>query len=442
MVGSTGTQTQAFQLLKDNKITFKNGTIYSEKAKMLVQNYSDLTLEGMELTLNNANYAPSYTLSNNNGNVVIDGTTINVNPAGGFAFDVCRYQSYPSVNVTVKGGSVINGDIEVSASNSDAKDGFGLTLTSGTLNGNIVMDASAAAAMDATPEKVSIKKADAFEAAAPSGYKWESNGDGTSTLKPEFSGEYVLRNGVPYEYSEGVESVAKVTYRRTFSTAYDNNAYQCWYLPFNYTIKSEDLEKFDFYKIQMIAPSPNPYGGEVEDVSKIYIYIQKLAVGHLMKGNIPYVIQPIVDLPIENYEFVSEKVDLLPEVTGSRLHVETAYNEFDFEGVYRPYYTTIDNECYTLNNHGQITPVQNAETRLPNYRWVLKVISKNDDSANYTFVFTDEDPEVDGISDQFVLTGAEIESIYSVDGRKLDQVGKGLNIIKFTNGLTKKVYIK
>ena len=43
-VGSSGTETQAFQLLKDNNITFKNGTIYSEKALMLVQNYSNLTL--------------------------------------------------------------------------------------------------------------------------------------------------------------------------------------------------------------------------------------------------------------------------------------------------------------------------------------------------------------------------------------------------------------
>ena len=57
MVGSTGTETQAFQLLKDNKITFKNGTIISAKAKMMVQNYSDLTLDGMTRTLNNTSYS-------------------------------------------------------------------------------------------------------------------------------------------------------------------------------------------------------------------------------------------------------------------------------------------------------------------------------------------------------------------------------------------------
>ena len=184
-VGSTGTETNGFQLLKDNKITFKGGTITSEKAKILIQNYSDLTLEGMTLTLNNTNYTSAYTLSNNNGNIVIDGTTINANPAGGFAFDVCRYASYPSVNVTVKGESKINGDVEVFASNNDAKDGFKLMLEAGTMTGNIVLDASAKAAMAATPEKATVSKSNTLTAiAAPDGYKWVDNGNGTSTLAP------------------------------------------------------------------------------------------------------------------------------------------------------------------------------------------------------------------------------------------------------------------
>ena len=34
--------------------------------------------------------------------------------SGPFAFDVCRYSTYPSVSVTVQGSSVINGDVEIS----------------------------------------------------------------------------------------------------------------------------------------------------------------------------------------------------------------------------------------------------------------------------------------------------------------------------------------
>ena len=182
MVGSTGTKTQAFQLLKDNTITFKNGTIYSAKAKMLVQNYSNLTLDNMTLTLNNPNYASAYTLSNNNGNVVIDDTTINANPAGGFAFDVCRYASYPSVNVTVTGDSVINGNIEVDASNGDAKNGFSLKLNDGTLDGTIKLTNNAKTAMDNTPAKAEVDKATSFNATAPAGYMWVADGEGTQTL--------------------------------------------------------------------------------------------------------------------------------------------------------------------------------------------------------------------------------------------------------------------
>ena len=188
LTGSTGTQTQAFQLQMNNKITFQNGTIYSEKAKFLVNNYSDLTLDGMTLTLKNANYSSGYTLSNNNGNVVINNSTINANPAGKFAFDVCRggggATTYKSVHVTVTGNSVINGDIEIDAKNGDASDGFGLMLQGGTHTGNIVLTANAKAAMEATPDKALIQKSDSYEQDAPTGFKWVSNGIGLSTLTP------------------------------------------------------------------------------------------------------------------------------------------------------------------------------------------------------------------------------------------------------------------
>ena len=150
-----------------------------------MQNYSNLTLDNMTLTLNNTSYNGAYTLSNNNGDVVIKDSEINANPTtGSFAFDVCRYASYPSVNVTVTGTSEINGNVEVSASGSDAKDGFKLTLEEGTLNGDIVLDATAQAAMAATPDKAEVTKKNDFTQDAPAGYKWVDNGNGTSSLAP------------------------------------------------------------------------------------------------------------------------------------------------------------------------------------------------------------------------------------------------------------------
>ena len=175
LVGSTGTQSQAFQLLKDNTITFKNGTIYSEKARMLVQNYSNLTLDNMVLTLNNTTTAPAtvYTLSNNNGTVVIDDTTINANPVNtAYAFDVCRYASYTGVDVTVTGDSVINGDVQIDIQNGDAKNGANLTLESGTMTGDIDLTAGAEAAIADAEENAGVTKAATFSQEAPEGYEW------------------------------------------------------------------------------------------------------------------------------------------------------------------------------------------------------------------------------------------------------------------------------
>ena len=179
-VGSTGTETNGFQLLMDNTITFKNGTITSEKAKILVQNYSNLTLQGMTLTLNNSSYSSAYTLSNNNGNVVIDGTTINANPAGGFAFDVCRYASYPSVSVTVQGDSVINGNIQIDATEGKPKDGFTLELYDCTLDGKIVLTENAKTAMAENPGMIS--KLYGYDVAVSEGCYW-ADGDAGYELK-------------------------------------------------------------------------------------------------------------------------------------------------------------------------------------------------------------------------------------------------------------------
>ena len=182
--GSTGTQRQVFQLNQGNTITFMDGTIESTGARMLIQNYSDLTLDNMTLShLGHTDFADKtpYALSNNNGTVVINDTTINA-CNDGFAFDACRYASYPSVSVTVTGDSAINGDVEVSASSNNPSNGLELNLNGGTMSGNIVLDDSAKTAMAEHPDKASVNKADSFSQAAPAGYKWVSNGDGTSSL--------------------------------------------------------------------------------------------------------------------------------------------------------------------------------------------------------------------------------------------------------------------
>ena len=157
LVGSSGTGTNAFQLLQGGKVTFKNGSIVgvAEGTKpaedtpdwhgapaIMIQNYCNLVLDNMIVTGGDETV---YTMSNNCGDIVINNTTINAGKAQGYkdgpyAFDVYGgFQSYGNVTVKVDGNSVINGDIEV-AHGDRAKNNNANTLILGdcTINGNIL----------------------------------------------------------------------------------------------------------------------------------------------------------------------------------------------------------------------------------------------------------------------------------------------------------------
>ena len=211
LVGSPSTQSQAFNLVRGNTITLKNGTITSTVARMLVQNYASLTLEDMILDGTNlaakngkGNDYVAYTLSNCAGDTVITGDSVIkarvLDGQTSFAFDT-YYQAgkYEDATVTVN-GATIDGDVELA--------GGSLTLTAGTLNGALVEGSNI--------EKGVVTKDDAFEAAAPAGYEWK---DGKLTaIYPEaevkavtppeeldFAFEYKAKNDAPL-YNASVAS--------------------------------------------------------------------------------------------------------------------------------------------------------------------------------------------------------------------------------------------
>lgn len=131
LVGSTGTETNGFQLLKSaGNVTFKNGTLTTEEAYILIQNYCNLTLDNMVLDGRNIpvhatrpDSVVRYTLSNNCGNVTINNSTIYAPETLGVAFDSCKYDDYAIPTVTVSGNSTIYGRIEETGGNIVIKGG-------------------------------------------------------------------------------------------------------------------------------------------------------------------------------------------------------------------------------------------------------------------------------------------------------------------------------
>lgn len=181
LVGSPKSETNCFQLLagadsaNPANITLKNGKIISSKlakwgpttdndeknpkhstgANIIVQNYSNLTLDNMTIDGDqtdenggnpSVNYG-KYVLSNNNGHTVLTGDTNIIAAPGKYAFDVYGgwYPAYPAVSVTLdeKMTGTITGNIQVSNGDPAEPENFSLSIKNGTLNGEIKDDRSA-----------------------------------------------------------------------------------------------------------------------------------------------------------------------------------------------------------------------------------------------------------------------------------------------------------
>lgn len=202
LVGSAGTASNGFQLLKGNTIVMRNGSIFGDASvagddttqwsgspAIMIQNYSNLTLDGMTVK---GGKQTCYTLSNNNGDTVIKDSIIvagqNATHGGPWAFDVCRYASYPSVSVTVEGNSAIEGSVDVSGA--IGKDqSRQLTITGGKFNKAIQVSTQ--------PANIAISGG-TFATAVPAeycagGFTPTANTDGTYGVKLD-EGAYLLQD--------------------------------------------------------------------------------------------------------------------------------------------------------------------------------------------------------------------------------------------------------
>lgn len=131
-VGSSGTETNAFQFLTGGSLTLKNGSIIFANQKTLLiglQNYCNLTLENMVIDASQASAPCQYAISNNCGTVQFIGNTSIKAYKNQTAFDSCKFGSYEIPTVKIYTTGTITGDIELS--------GGKLEISAGTFEGNI-----------------------------------------------------------------------------------------------------------------------------------------------------------------------------------------------------------------------------------------------------------------------------------------------------------------
>ena len=189
-VGSAGTETNGFQLLKGATVVMQNGTLTSDKAIILIQKYCDLTLDDMLLDGTNTN---QYVLSNNNATTTITGDTQIIAADGSFAFDVCYWDAYDAVKVVFDDAFTgsITGGVE-----------YGTYSYTGTVQEwyqNTSIEVNGSGRFDITIEVQNYGGADAAEATI--------NIAGGTFVNP-VAGEYIADGFMIYQQEDGSYTVA------------------------------------------------------------------------------------------------------------------------------------------------------------------------------------------------------------------------------------------
>ena len=118
-VGSTGTETNGFQLLKGATVTFKNGTLKTVTAKILIQNYAATTLDNFIVTGEGAENL-LYVASNNFGSLEVTNSSKIVAYNDQVAFDLwygMKADYDGGITVTLGSDAEVTGKVEMGAAN-------------------------------------------------------------------------------------------------------------------------------------------------------------------------------------------------------------------------------------------------------------------------------------------------------------------------------------
>ena len=257
------------------------------------------------------------------------------------------------------------------------------------------------------------------------------------TLMPSSTEAVTLTDADTYSFKADV-NVASATYQKTLGEDCIGK-HQAWFVPFDYTIKEADTEKFDFYKINMIANAPNAQTDATDD---IWVFLKKVDAGTVLHANMPYVYKP--KEAVTDYAFTTMNATLKAKATDVRLTMQTAEDTYTLYGTYEPTTATAADPFYYINTSGTMSLGNNGTVTVGAFRWIMRKESKfgGSSSAAYapTIRFFDGDDSTLGVTTPLsTRRGAGGEAWYSLDGRRLS--GKPSHAgVYINNG--KKVVIK
>jgi len=264
------------------------------------------------------------------------------------------------------------------------------------------------------------------------------SGDGNARAKCTVTvtyGTYMLTDGTEYTGEEDYH-VKELTYSRVFK----NDNWQCLYVPFDMSY-NDWKDNFEVAIINNIHQYDDEDDGII-DRTEIEILYQK--VGKTIKAHTPCMIRA-KKADANNPQQITINNVTLKKAESKTLDCSSVFTKFIFHGTYSKVsgQDMVDNHYYSMSA-GAFSPASNPDKHsVKGLRWYLEIIDRNGESSlaktsEISIVAIDED-EVTGIANIENETGNKIVSIFDANGRKMNSFQKGLNIVKYSNGATKKI---
>ena len=248
-------------------------------------------------------------------------------------------------------------------------------------------------------------------------------------------GELTLTDGTDYTMDKDYY-VKELTYSRVFR----NDNWQCLYVPFDMSY-NDWKDNFEVAIINNIHQYDDEDDGII-DRTEIEILYQK--VGKTIKAHTPCMIRA-KKADSNNAQKIIVNNATLKKAESKTLDCSSVTTKFVFHGIYSKLSGSVmvENGYYSMSK-GKFAKATDPNGNLNGLRWYLEAIDRTTGESSLaktgeiSIVAIDED-EVTGITNIENETDNKIVSIFDANGRKMNGFQKGLNIVKYSNGTTKKI---
>ena len=456
---ATGTSIHVFTLMKN---IFENATNWSNYKGHFVDDIEithveSITLDNESMTVLttktgklNATINPedarvkdvTYTSSNNDIIAIVDakaGTFI-AGAAEGEATITCTANDgtgvFATCKITVKKSFVPATSVTLNKTNASMEVGNSLKLTATITPANATYKNIIWVSSD---EDVAEVSNGTVTAVGPGNATITAiSGDGNARAKCKISvtyGEYTLTDGEDYTETED-NFVNTLIYSRT----YESTNWQTLYLPFD--ISYDDIkDNFDVAWLNDVHQFDYDDDGTIDETK---IEAIKMSAGKTIKAHTPCIIRAKVADADHTQNIVVNNA-ILRKAEHKAVDCSSVSTKYIFYGTYK----AMSGAELVAGNYYVLTSGGFREARTSDnvnaYRWYFDIKDRYAESefanSKISIFCIDEDEangEVTGI-ETLDNDSEEIIAIYDINGRKQNGFAKGINIVKYSDGSTKKI---